>query len=306
MIKFYNYFSDTKPYIQLLMLTIMVVVFLFVGSFVSMLFIPIFSDEGDILKSLIDFDNNISFLRFMQTVSQLFCMFLPAVLFAFMFHSNVVDFFKLRFSKAHILIALLGCVIFVVAIPFIEVITQWNNSLHLPDSMCTLEQHIRDMGLQSEEMVEKFLTQEGGGALLLANLFVMALVPAVSEELIFRGAIQQTCANWFRNHHFAILFTAAIFSIIHFDLFNFMPRFFMGILLGYLFYLSGSIWTSIIAHFTNNALIVFVYYFLGPESAETFVGGGDVNALLVVVSVVMIISFMAIVIYYAKRKKLSV
>lgn len=158
--------------------------------------------------------------------------------------------------------------------------------MHLPESMSTIEQQIRDLGLQSEEMLAKFLEQEGGALLLLANIVVMAVVPAVCEEFIFRGVIQQTCAKWFGNHHWAILLTAAVFSIIHFDLFNFMPRFLMGLLLGYIFYYSGTIWASIMAHFTNNALVVLIYHFFGAESVKISTPG-QVNVWLIVAGVVL-------------------
>ena len=158
--------------------------------------------------------------------------------------------------------------------------------MHLPESMSAIEQQIRDLGLQSEEMLAKFLEQEGGPLLLLANIVVMAVVPAVCEEFIFRGAVQQTCAKWFGNHHWAILLTAAVFSIIHFDLFNFMPRFLMGLLLGYIFYYSGTIWASIMAHFTNNALVVLIYHFFGAESVKISTPG-QVNVWLILVGVVL-------------------
>ena len=70
MTKIYNYFADTKPYVQLLMLLIMVVVFLFVGSFVSLLFLPLFSQGLDVADSLLNMNDNVSFLRFMQALSQ--------------------------------------------------------------------------------------------------------------------------------------------------------------------------------------------------------------------------------------------
>ena len=107
-----------------------------------------------------------------------------------------------------------------------------------------------------------------------------------TEEFIFRGAVQQTCAKWFGNHHWAILLTAAVFSIIHFDLFNFMPRFLMGLLLGYIFYYSGTIWASIMAHFTNNALVVLIYHFFGAESVKISTPG-QVNVWLILVGVVL-------------------
>lgn len=286
MSRIYKYFANTNPMVQLLMLLIMVVVFLFVGSFVSFLFLPLFSQGTDLTEALLTMNDNISFMRFMQALSQVFCMLLPALLFAFMFHSDVVDFFKLRFARTQIVVSLIGCVAFVAIIPVIDIVTQWNNALHLPESMSDIEQYIRNLGLQSEEMVAMFLEQDGGILLLLANIVVMAVVPAVCEEFIFRGAMQQTCAKWFGNHHWAILLTAAVFSIIHFDLFNFMPRFLMGLLLGYIYYYSGTIWASVMAHFTNNALVVFMYYFFGAESVEISTPG-QANVWLILASVVL-------------------
>ena len=286
--KFYQYFMGVKPYMQLLALLIMSVVFLIIGSFVSALFMPLFVPIDDIMNGGVEvFNSNVSFMRFLQGSTQICYMLVPSLLFGMMFHERITKFFKLRFSHKHIVITICGMFTFVAMIPFVDVLTTWNNSMHLPESMASWETYIREMGLTSEAMVEMFLTEKGGIGIFVANMVVMALIPAVCEEFIFRGAIQQTCAKWFCNHHVAILITAAVFSIIHFDLFNFIPRFVMGGLLGYLFYYSGSIWTSVFVHFVNNGLIVVLYHFFGYSATDTVnFDSTALNIISIVLSIV--------------------
>jgi membrane protease YdiL (CAAX protease family) len=101
---------------------------------------------------------------------------------------------------------------------------------------------------------------------LVSNLFVVGMVAAFSEELMFRGILQPLFKNWTKNIHLGILISAAIFSAIHFDLYNFIPRMAIGVGFGYLFYWSGSLWVTILAHFLNNAIEVVVYYYRDSNS----------------------------------------
>jgi membrane protease YdiL (CAAX protease family) len=100
---------------------------------------------------------------------------------------------------------------------------------------------------------------------LLVNLFMIALIPAVGEELVFRGLIQRHLTDLFRNAHVAIVVAAVIFSLVHFQIYSFLPRFFLGLILGYAFYYGKSIWYPVIAHLVNNTLGVLFYYFYMNE-----------------------------------------
>ena len=95
---------------------------------------------------------------------------------------------------------------------------------------------------------------------LFYTILVIAVVPAVGEELLFRGYLQKKLSNLLINTDIAILITAFLFSVIHLDFHAIIPRFVLGILLGYLFYWSGSIWLPILAHFVNNAQAVIFSY----------------------------------------------
>ena len=96
----------------------------------------------------------------------------------------------------------------------------------------------------------------------LLSLFILALLPAFTEELFFRGCLQQVLVGWTRNPFVGILITSIIFSAVHQSFYAFLPRVFLGMALGYLFYDSRNIWLSIWAHFFNNAFSLTQLYAL--------------------------------------------
>lgn len=95
---------------------------------------------------------------------------------------------------------------------------------------------------------------------LFFSLFAVAIIPAVVEELFFRGALQNTIKGWSRKPLLAIFLTAVIFSAFHFSYYGFLSRMLLGMLLGFIFEYTGSIWLSILMHFINNAVAVVALY----------------------------------------------
>ncbi len=93
-----------------------------------------------------------------------------------------------------------------------------------------------------------------------ANMFLLALVPAIGEELTFRGVLQHLTGKFFGNVNAGVIVSAFIFAFIHFQPFNFLPIFTLGLLYGFIVMYSGSIWISIILHFANNALSVILMH----------------------------------------------
>ena len=153
---------------------------------------------------------------------------------------------------------LIGAALMLIAIPITNQLTLWNESMSLGDAFEKIEEYLKMMEDMAKATTEKMLSGTTIGALLL-NLLVVALIPAVGEELTFRGVLQQALTRKM-NPHVAIILSAAIFSFIHFQFFGFFPRMFLGILLGYMFYITGSLWTSILMHFLNNGSVVVLYY----------------------------------------------
>ena len=186
-----------------------------------------------------------------------------------------------------------------VSIPVTTTLTTWNESMHLGGAFSGIEKWMKELEETAQALTDKMTNVDTIGGLLL-NLLVIALIPAVGEEMTFRGVIQQSLTRRM-NPHIAIILSAAIFSFFHFQFFGFFPRLFLGILLGYMFYITGSLWTSILMHFVNNGAAVTLYY-LGNigviEDAEHW--GETQNAWLIVASAVMTLGL--IIWSWRKRK----
>ena len=152
-----------------------------------------------------------------------------------------------------------GLVLMFISLPVTNQLTAWNESLKLGDIFQSLEELMKNLEQAAADVTERMLNADSLGGLLL-NLFIIALIPAVGEELTFRGILQQGLTRSMKNPHVAIWLSAALFSFIHFQFYGFLPRMFLGLLLGYLFYITGSLWTNIAMHFLNNGTAVVLYY----------------------------------------------
>lgn len=103
----------------------------------------------------------------------------------------------------------------------------------------------------------------------LYSLVVIALAPAIFEELVFRGVLQQLFVRWTRSAWIGIIITSIIFSAIHFSFYGFLSRFALGMVLGFIFYYSNSLWLNILAHFLNNGFAVTAMYFMSRQGKLT-------------------------------------
>lgn len=188
---------------------------------------------------------------------------------------------------------LLGIALMFISLPVTNQLTRWNEAMSFGGVFEKLEEYLKMLEETAAATTEKMLNVDTIGGLLL-NLLVIALIPAVGEELTFRGVLQQGLCRKM-NPHAAIILSAAIFSFIHFQFYGFLPRMFLGILLGYMFYITGSIWTSIAMHFVNNGTAVVVYYLnhrgIIEVDAEHF--GEASGSWLVVISAVVTVALIA-------------
>lgn len=96
---------------------------------------------------------------------------------------------------------------------------------------------------------------------LLVCILILALVPALFEEYVFRGLITNMASNTFRKRRTAIAFQAFVFATIHFSPFEFFGIFVMGLVFGIMYVSTGSLWYSILAHFIFNASTVLIHFF---------------------------------------------
>lgn len=200
----------------------------------------------------------------MANVFSLILMFaVPAVVFAIIHEKKWFRYLKFE-SRLDVPPLLMTLGLLVVILPFLLQTYQWNNAIQLPASLEWLELWMRTLENEAAELTKKFLQMEGIGQLLF-TLFAVAVVPAITEELMFRGVLQQILGKLTKSPHIGIFLAGALFSAIHFQFYGFFPRMMLGVMLGYLFYWSGNIWYPIIAHFVNNGMQVVLVYFGNTE-----------------------------------------
>jgi membrane protease YdiL (CAAX protease family) len=151
------------------------------------------------------------------------------------------------------------------ALPVINATAWANEQLHFPESLRSLELALQQME-EGAERLTKALTSTTDFGILVLNILVMALVPALGEEMVFRGLIQPIAMRWTRRTHLAIWLTAFLFSALHLQFYGFVPRLLLGALLGYMYHWSGSLWVPILAHFANNAMALTLFFFIARGS----------------------------------------
>ena len=228
-------------------------------------------------------------LQITQIISGVVGFLMPAVVYAMLVQEKPFNY--LGFKKIPTW-SLLGVVAMFAVIPFLSMVTEWNDGIVFPESMRALEEQLRFTQEKSEEIIKMFISQGS----LCSSLLIIAALAAISEELLFRSVIQKSLIKLFKNAHVAIIVTAIIFSAFHFDFFGFFPRMILGIMLGYMFYLSGSIFPSMLMHFVNNATIVLIYYLStrGFIDIDVEKFGSTDNVLVIILSLIATVAIFII------------
>ncbi len=253
-------FRNYSPFIKLLFLLIIIFTGLITISFLGLLVaIPVF--ETDTVFSFLggkDFNNSnqVAFLKYMQIISHFAIFIIPAFFYAWLFENGWNRFFMFS-KKINVYLMFFGAVVMLSMLPFVNYLVEINKLFHLPQSMQNIEKWMKLSEKTAEEIIKVFLNTKTISGLIV-NLFMIAIIPAIGEELIFRGIIQRNLSQWFGNAHIAVFVTAFIFSVVHLQFYGFFPRLFLGGLLGYMFLWTGNIWLPIFAHFINNATAVSV------------------------------------------------
>jgi membrane protease YdiL (CAAX protease family) len=224
------------------------------------------------------------FLKISQLFSSVGIFVVPPFLLA-AFRGKVV-FKELGMAIKPNAIWLLFCMLLMwVQLPLINALGLFNNDVIFPEFLKGVEHWMREKEDAAIVITKAFLDMPSYLNLLQA-LFVMAVIPALGEEFLFRSAIQPIISKWTAKPQLAIWLTAFLFSFIHFQFYGFLPRFMMGAFLGYLFYWSGNIWYSVAAHFANNGLAVLMAFlvqhkFVGSTTDELGVGAnGSIETAL--------------------------
>ena len=236
--------------------------------FIYLMALLVCSLVGGVLTLLLAAGNDIVMLKIGQGLSSLLIFVAPPlILYGFTRHEPMRAIGFRKSVSAWMLF--IGVAVMFASLPVTNQLTIWNEKMSL-GAFKALVDLLKQMEDTAGDLTERMLQVDTVWELLF-NLLVIALIPALGEELTFRGMLQQALVKGCKNAHVGIFLSAAIFSFIHFQFYGFLPRMFLGLLLGYMFYYSGSLWTSILMHFVNNGAAVVVAYFEQRNQISTSV-----------------------------------
>jgi len=237
---------------------------------------------------------SLKWLQFLQTIGT---FLLPPVICAAIWDSQHRPLAWLHLDRgADGRLFVLAVGIMVCAIPAINLLADINGRIELPESLDFIEQKLKDYEASAAALTERFLQADNVGQVLL-NIGLMALLPALAEELSFRGTLQQILGN----RQVAVWVTAILFSAIHMQFYGFIPRMLMGAMFGYVFVWSGCLWIPVVMHFTNNLMAVVAYSFFGSENSYADTIGAGATWWLGVLS--LLLTSLGLLIFYRRTRR---
>lgn len=182
--------------------------------------------------------------------------------------------------------------------PILEQSIKLNEAMRLPEALAGLESWMKTQELKLEKLTRFFLADTSYWDLLI-NLIVLAVIPAIGEEFVFRGCLQNILGRWFGNPHAAVWAAAIIFSAIHLQFYGFLPRLLLGALFGYLLLWGKNIWLPVFAHFLNNAAVTASAFYVQRQgkALEEINFGDKIPMYLYIVSILI-----TMVLIYQYRK----
>ena len=205
-------------------------------------------------------------LKFMQFLHSVGIFIAPVWFFAYTVSDNYKNYLGFR-SKMPMGMTGLTIAIMLLSLPLINFMVDLNAGMALPDFLDSVEKWMREKEDSAELITRSFLEMDSPISFAY-NLLIIGIIPAIGEEMLFRGFLQQQLIRRLNNAHAAIWIAAFLFSAMHLQFYGFLPRLILGVIFGYLFLWSGSLWVPILAHLINNAGAVTVQYIYGPVYAE--------------------------------------
>ncbi|MDR0793487.1 MAG: CPBP family intramembrane metalloprotease [Chitinophagaceae bacterium] len=216
------------------------------------------------LEAVMNDPKNIFVMQLSQIAGSILLFVLPAYVFTLISKNKFSSYFRFT-GKSSVKLWMITIGLALTGILVSEGLSALNEAIPLPHRLQTYFKGLEDTYNNQVSIMIRLNTFSD----YLMAIFVVALLPAVCEELFFRGALQQVMVSWTRSVFWGIIITSAIFSAIHFSYYGFLSRFFLGIMLGYVFYYGKNIRLNMLIHFLNNALAVTFMYIQMQQQHKT-------------------------------------
>jgi len=208
----------------------------------------------------------IRIIRWMQIIQFLSLFLVPVIICARLFSNRPKEYLGLV-KPSNNGYYITGIAIMLLAIPVSFLVGELNKIIPFPEN---IEQWITKSEEEAAKTMAALLSKQTVMDLVL-NIFCIAGLAAVGEELLFRGMAQRLLIKMFKSPFAGILISAILFSAMHLQFYGFLPRLVLGILLGYIYWYSGSLWTAILAHFIYDAFMILFISFFPDKIDETSV-----------------------------------
>ncbi|RZK43910.1 MAG: CPBP family intramembrane metalloprotease [Pedobacter sp.] len=253
--------KESSPFVQLLQLGLYALGGLLITMLISFSLLALIYGPAMIMDPSWMTGGNtkgIGALKIMITAQQIGLFLVPAIVLGLYEGQKFNTFYGLSKPNYNLLLVIL--LIMACSNPLMAWVNECNKNMVFPEFLKGVGEWMRRMEDEGAKTTEAILKMKNIGDFLI-TLLIIAIVPAICEEFLFRGALQRIFLRGIYNHHIAIWLGAAVFSAIHLQFFGFFPRLFLGAAFGYIYYWTGSLWYPIFAHFLNNGFAVAVAFY---------------------------------------------
>ena len=299
----FRYFS---PFLKILALIMtMILSFLVVLALGVALTLPFYGTGLlDYIATATDYSNPTTLfaLKYFQIVNQIGVFIVPAILFVFLTDDHFFSYLGLNKGLKKFSI-FFGIIALIVSLPFINWLVVINGEMHLPAFLEQIESWMRQSEESAKILTDAFLSTTSWGGFIV-NLVMIGGLAAVGEELIFRGILVRLFKEWTGNIHLAVFIPALLFSALHLQFYGFFGRMALGMVLGYLFVFSGSLWVPILVHFFNNSMAVILSFMFkrGVISTDLESFGESNNAVVIAGSFILVVLVLIMISYHEMKK----
>jgi len=209
--------------------------------------------------------------KWAQLTGSVISFILPAFFFGYYSSPKALPYVGVQKSVAPVILLASAILLFCIQ-PFIG----WLGELNAHINFRSMQKTLEDMEAVYNRALKVFLQMNNLGDLFI-NLFIMALLPAIGEELFFRGALQKALLRLSDKPWLAILVSSAVFGLLHGTFFKLIPIFTLGLLLGTVYHITRNLWYTITIHFLNNAFAVFSVYYANSSPLLKRLAADDVS-----------------------------
>lgn len=193
--------------------------------------------------------------KWAQLASSTISFIIPALLFGYYSSPKSLPYIGIQKNASAILVVVSILLLFAIQ-PFIS----WLGQINARITFGALQKTLLEMEAMYNRALQVFLKMNNFGDLLI-NLFIMALLPAIGEELFFRGALQKALLRLSHKPWLAIVSSSLVFALLHGTFFKLLPIFALGLILGVIYHVTRNLWYTILIHFLNNAFAVLSIYY---------------------------------------------